>query len=94
MIYCFCAFPHFQRPEEVIRECRRVLLPGGGLCIVHGSGREEINRFHSRQEGAIAADLLPPLESFRRWGERFGLVPERLEESAERFLVLYRRPTS
>jgi len=92
LIFCFCAFPHFEGQEEVIRECARTLRPGGGLIILHGCSREEINRFHSARDPVIAGDHLPPLEYFRRWGESAGMIPERLEDGRERFLVRYRKP--
>ncbi len=94
LVFCFCAFPHFEGKEEVIRECERILRPGGLLVILHGCGREEINRFHSARAPVIAGDHLPPLEAFRRWGESVGMIPERLEDSRESFLVRYRKPLS
>ena len=94
LVYCFSAFPHFEGKEEVIRECGRILRPGGLLVILHGCGREEINRFHSAQSAVIAGDHLPPLEYFRRWGEQAGMIPERLEDGRKRFLVRYRKPLS
>jgi ubiquinone/menaquinone biosynthesis C-methylase UbiE len=92
LVFCFSAFPHFERKREVIRECRRILLPGGYLVILHACGREEINSFHSAQSPVIAADQLPPLKTFREWGATTGMIPERLEDSRERFLVRYRKP--
>lgn len=92
LVCCFSAFPHFERKLEVIRECRRILLPGGVMVILHEWGREEINRFHSAQSPAISGDHLPPLESFRKWGEMTGMIPERLEDGRKRFLVRYRKP--
>lgn len=92
LIFCYCAFPHFERKAEVVRECRRILRPGGCLVILHGRGREEINRFHSAQEEVIAGDHLPPLAAFRSWGKAAGLIPEQLRDSRESFIVRYRKP--
>ena len=92
LIICYCAFPHFDRKEMVIRECQRILRPGGGLVILHSCGREDINRFHSAQQEVIAGDLLPPLPTFRSWGIASGMIPERLQNSRECFLVRYRNP--
>jgi demethylmenaquinone methyltransferase/2-methoxy-6-polyprenyl-1,4-benzoquinol methylase len=92
LVFCFSAFPHFEGKEEVIRECVRILRPGGLLVILHSCAREEINRFHSVRDPIIAGDHLPPLESFRRWGESAGMIPERLDDSQEWFLVRYRKP--
>jgi ubiquinone/menaquinone biosynthesis C-methylase UbiE len=92
LVFCFSAFPHFEQKREVVRECQRILLPGGFLVILHDCSREEINLFHSAQSPVIAGDHLPPLESFRQWGEMTGMIPERLEDGRERFLVWYRKP--
>ncbi len=94
LVCCFSAFPHFERKLEVIRECRRILLPGGFMVILHEWSREEINRFHSAQSPAVSGDHLPSLGTFRKWGEMTGMIPERLEDGRERFLVRYRKPLS
>ncbi len=92
LVFCYCAFPHFERKAEVVRECRRILRPGGCLVILHGRGREEINRFHSAGSEVIAGDHLPPLPAFRNWGKAAGMIPERLRDSRESFIVRYRKP--
>ncbi|MFH1037957.1 MAG: class I SAM-dependent methyltransferase [PVC group bacterium] len=91
-IFSFCSFPHFDRQEEVLRECRRVLVPSGVFVILHSCSREEINRFHALQSAPVANDRLPSLERFRDWGTALRWIPERLENSPQRFLVRYRKP--
>ncbi len=94
LVFCFSAFPHFERQLEVLKECRRILRPGGYFVVLHDCSREEINRFHSAQAPVIAGDHLPSLAWFRRWGEKSGMIPERLENRRERFLVRYQKPLS
>lgn len=91
-IICYCAFPHFDHQEKVVRECRRILRPGGNFLIIHNRSREGINRFHSRQNKVIASDHLPSLVSFRRWGRCFNLEAKKLENKTGRFIVHYRKP--
>jgi demethylmenaquinone methyltransferase/2-methoxy-6-polyprenyl-1,4-benzoquinol methylase len=86
-ICSFCSFPHFERKEEVLRECRRVLVGGGSFVILHSCSREEINQFHSGHSPAISADYLPPLECFRQWGEKLQWVPIKMENDPDMFLV-------
>ena len=91
-IFSFCSFPHFERKEEVLRECRRVLVSGGSFVILHSCSREEINQFHSGHSPAISADHLPPLERFRQWGEKLEWTPEKMENTRESFLVHFVKP--
>lgn len=93
-IFSFCSFPHFERKEEVLRECRRVLVTGGSFVILHSCSREEINLFHSAKSSVISDDHLPPLESFRQWGEKFKWIPEKMENNRELFLVHFVKPLS
>ena len=86
-IFSFCSFPHFEGKEEVLRECRRVLVPGGSFVILHSCSREEINHFHSVHSPTISADHLPTLESFRQWGKKLQWAPIRMENTRELFLV-------
>jgi ubiquinone/menaquinone biosynthesis C-methylase UbiE len=90
-IICFSAFPHFDDQEQVLKECFRVLRPGGELLVVHSRSRREINHFHACQQAPISADLLPSLERFRRWAVEMGWEALRLEDSPEGFIVHYRK---
>jgi len=86
-IFSFCSFPHFEGKEEVLRECRRVLVPGGSLVILHSCSREEINHFHSAHSHVISSDHLPPLERFQQWGGKLQWTQIRMENNRELFLV-------
>ena len=92
LVFSFSAFPHFERKKEVLRECRRVLLPGGSLVILHSCNREAINLFHSAHSAVIADDHLPPLECFRQWGEDLKWPIKKMEDNRESFLVHFIKP--
>lgn len=91
-IFSFCSFPHFERKEEVLRECWRVLVPGGSFVILHSCSREEINLFHSAHSSVISGDHLPPLECFQRWGEKLKWPIKKMENNRELFLVHFIKP--
>jgi len=91
-IFSFCSFPHFERKEEVLRECRRVLVSGGSFVILHSCSREEINHFHSSHSSEISGDHLPPLECFRQWGKKMKWDTEKMENNRELFLVHFVKP--
>ncbi len=91
-IFSFSSFPHFERKEEVLRECRRVLVPGGSFVILHSCSREEINQFHLAHSPVISGDHLPQLESFRQWGEKLKWTQKRMENNQELFLVHFIKP--
>jgi ubiquinone/menaquinone biosynthesis C-methylase UbiE len=91
-IFSFCSFPHFELKEEVLRECRRVLVAGGSFVILHSCSREEINLFHSAHSSVISGDHLPPLECFRQWGEELRWTIEKMENNQEFFLVHFIKP--
>jgi len=86
-IFSFCSFPHFEDKEEVLRECRRVLVPGGSFVILHSCSREEINHFHSTNSHVISSDHLPSLDCFQQWGKKLQWVPIKMENNRELFLV-------
>jgi len=93
-IISFCSFPHFDHKEGVIGECYRVLQKEGTLTVIHDSGRDEINTFHSRQEQTISNDHLPPPDQFRYWAVNGGWETEEISDFRKRFLVRFRKPTN
>lgn len=86
-VICFCAFPHFTRKREALREMARVLRPGGSLCISHLSGRERLNRFHQETQSVVSNHLLPAGEEMRGMVEAAGLRVEHLKDTDEEFCL-------
>lgn len=93
-IFSFSSFPHFERKEEVLRECYRVLEPGGSFIILHSSSRDEINLFHSTCSPVIAGDFLPALESFRCWGKKMNWSLKNMKDNQKYFLVHFIKPST
>lgn len=58
---CFSAWPHFEHPDAVIAEIRRVLRPGGHAHILHLISKEAVNRIHSEAHPSVHADHLAPV---------------------------------
>ena len=86
-VICFCAFPHFTRKLEALREMARVLRPGGSLCISHLAGREALNRFHQDTQSVVSNHLLPDGHEMRGMVEAAGLRVEHLKDTAEEFCL-------
>jgi ubiquinone/menaquinone biosynthesis C-methylase UbiE len=72
-------YPHFDAPEIVLDEVRRVLSESGYLAIIHTKSAEQINSHHTSMGGILAKDLLPDLNS----------IAKTLDESG--FLILEQR---
>jgi demethylmenaquinone methyltransferase/2-methoxy-6-polyprenyl-1,4-benzoquinol methylase len=72
-VLCFCAFPHFTRPEEALREMSRVLKPGGHFWINHFVGSAIINDFHRKAGTAVENHVLPAFPDMARMLEKSGL---------------------
>lgn len=85
LVICFAAFPHFDNPEQAIREMARVLKMEGRLIIAHLLSREELARHHfGRCE--VSRDLLPSDETFTEMAENAGLVVEKIVDIPGKFL--------
>ncbi len=64
LVLCFHSFPHFRDQPAALRNLARALKPGGRLLVMHLSGSEAINAFHSGVGGAVSGDHLPNADAW------------------------------
>jgi ubiquinone/menaquinone biosynthesis C-methylase UbiE len=91
-VICFSAWPHFPQPARVLAEVRRVLRPGGKLCIWHAASRATISQIHARAGGAIENDCLPPGTELAALANAAGLDPFEVIDDDQRYVVRARAP--
>jgi ubiquinone/menaquinone biosynthesis C-methylase UbiE len=91
-VICFSAWPHFPQPARVLAEVRRVLRPGGKLCIWHAASRTTISQIHARAGGAIENDCLPPGTELAALANAAGLDPFEVIDDDQRYVVRARAP--
>lgn len=80
-IICFSMFPHIQQPEHAIRECYRVLKPGGHLLILHTCDSSSLNAFHATLKSPVNRDRLLPAKQLAIYLETVGFQISELEET-------------
>ncbi len=90
-ILCFSAWPHFDRPDAVIAEFRRVLRPGGCAHILHLIAREEVNRIHVAAHPSVHADRLPPADEVAARFSANGFSVLEIDDSPSRYLLSARK---
>ena len=83
-------FPHFDNPEQALREAYRVLGYGGLLTIIHLQDIETINQIHRQTGGAVADDLLPSAEGIQDLVMKAGFTTEFIE-TKNRFALIGRK---
>lgn len=60
-IMIYNAFPHFPQPDQLLRNLKKYLRPGGTLTVAHGMSREAIQQHHASHASAVSVDL-PSIE--------------------------------
>lgn len=83
--------PHADDPERALRECLRVLAPGGTLSVVHLTSAAHVNGVHERLGGAVAGDALPHIGELIALLEDIGFRVE-FSDGRSRYVVLCRKP--
>lgn len=56
-IMIFNAFPHFSKPESLIRHLSKFLKPGGTLTVAHDMSRDGINKHHEGTANKVSIGL-------------------------------------
>ncbi|MDT8323828.1 MAG: class I SAM-dependent methyltransferase [Bacteroidota bacterium] len=91
-VHCFSVYPHFDTPDRALAEFRRVLRPGGKLCILHLMDHTELNALHSDAGRAVAHDLLPPMDALSATLQRCGYHVLHAEERPGLYLLCAQLP--
>ena len=58
-VICFQAFPHFNRPQQVMEEVNRILVSNGMWIILHLMDHTRLNALHRDAGQAVSEDILP-----------------------------------
>ncbi|NDJ75582.1 MAG: class I SAM-dependent methyltransferase [Chloroflexi bacterium] len=87
LVVCHNSFPHFADGAGALRAIGRVLVPGGGLLILHNNSRERVNAIHSRVGGPIAYDWLPPGEKLHEMLVAARYQDVAVEDSDQRYVA-------
>lgn len=90
LVLCNSCFPHFSDQERAVRECARVLGPGGRLAICHTQSREAINDFHRKTGGTVGGHELPDDARMAAFLDAAQLRLERMENHPDRYLIVAR----
>jgi ubiquinone/menaquinone biosynthesis C-methylase UbiE len=89
-IIAFSVLPHLGDTAGFFNECRRVLIPGGTLSILHLNPAERINAIHSGIGGAIGRDFLADGDTTEKQLQRCGFTIE-IRETAEHYFFIARK---
>jgi len=92
LVVLFNLLPHLERPREVLADLAGRLVCGGQMVLGHDVGREELNRVHDEQGGAVRADRLPGDDLLVAWFRNAGLEVEDLQATPSTYLLRGRKP--
>lgn len=86
-VICFSAWPHFDDPDRVIAQLRRVLRPGRPAHVWHVDSRQTINQIHAGAGEAVHRDLLEPAARLAGRFEAAGFSVLQTVDSEDAYLV-------
>ncbi|WP_319524007.1 class I SAM-dependent methyltransferase [uncultured Desulfosarcina sp.] len=86
-VICHQVFPHFADHKAAFGMLARMLEPGGLLVISHFISIAEINDVHRNAGTAVAADLMPPAETMRRWCAEHRLCIDTWQDDDDGYLL-------
>lgn len=90
-VVCYSSFPHFRDKLKALTRIKRVMKPGGRICICHTSSRDHINGIHSTLPG-MENDLLPSPDEMRILLANAGFTVIKIEEDSESYLAVGEKP--
>jgi ubiquinone/menaquinone biosynthesis C-methylase UbiE len=90
-ILIFHAFPHFADHHQAITECRRILKPGGQICIFHLKCSRQINAFHLTLEQTVRSHQLPQATQMRVLLEQHNFHVLQADEQPDKYCVRGRK---
>lgn len=91
-VFCFSAWPHFSRPEEVVREFCRVLGAGGYAHVFHFISRQAVNDIHTQaSDPSIHSDLLVPVAALAALFKEGGFTVLEAEDTPARYVLTVRK---
>lgn len=85
-------FPHFEDAAGALANIRRMLVPGGILCISHPVGREAVNRVHREASGVVNGDIVQGPAEMSAILTACGFVSVSVRDEPEFYLALARKP--
>ena len=88
-IILYSAYPHFMRPERLIKHMSGLLAPGGKLVICHSESKEKINTHHHRHADRLSLPL-PPAREVAALMEPY-LLPLVVEDTEQLYIVCGKR---
>lgn len=90
-IICFNAYPHFLDRKGFARIAASSIKDGGILCIVHDSGRKQLDAHHDAHAKGVSRHLLSAEEESKVFQNDFEVL-EIIDNESEYKIVLKRRP--
>lgn len=90
-IFCYSVWPHFDKPENVIKEIRRILKRGGRLYIWHTISRNCVNKIHKSVSKVTRSDILIPARDLASFLKSYGFLPVHIRDDETEYLIVAKR---
>lgn len=90
-IIAFHVFPHINDKKQAIKECWRILKPGGQLAIIHLHGSEEINTFHASLNSVVSDHKLPSAEHLGHFLQKLNFDVSHCNDYVDEYFVCGRK---
>jgi len=88
LIIAFHVIAHIQGKSRALKECWRVLKPGGELAIIHLHGSQEINAIHEDIGGTVKHHKLHSGEQLGRMLKKINFeIKKRIDRKGEYYII-------